>query len=192
MKTYIFSNCKKSDIDVYAEKLFKTVKVTDRLIILNKGNVFYQLLPKYESKLKKYQNIHTLHRNIEIYGVTEYFGLLDTFKHRKLFSSIITFCPEEKLKFNTAKIQIGCRKTNASITKHLMIPWLYEYHEATGKIPTTGYAAYYLAKQLFDCKPEDIILVNYYGDNDNSTNKFEGHDWSFENEWLKKKNRIFL
>ena len=72
-------------------------------------------------------------------------------------------------------------------------PWMEEYFKKTGgKISTTGYAAYYLVQQLLDIKPEDITLVNFYGNKDSSTNKYAGHNWDFEDEWLQDKQRIFI
>lgn len=191
MKTYIFSNCKKTSINAYANSIFKVIKVTDRIIVLNKGTVFYQLLPKYKAKLEKYKDIHTFHRNFGIYGIDGYFGLSNASEHRELINSIITFNRDDE-DFNTAEVQIGYRETKCSETKQVSIPWLFEYHKVTKKLPTTGYVAYYLVQQLFNCKPEDIVLVNFYGNNDNSTAKAVDHDWKYENQWLKKKNRIFL
>ena len=43
-----------------------------------------------------------------------------------------------------------------------------------------------------DIKPEDIVLVNFYGNKDNSTCKYNGHNWDFEDEWLQDKQRLFI
>ena len=58
------------------------------------------------------------------------------------------------------------------------------------KMPTTGY---YALKWAMSLNSVDVIPVNFYGKADNSTGKFSGHDWEYEDAYLATlDNRIFL
>lgn len=51
------------------------------------------------------------------------------------------------------------------------------------KDPTSGYFAVKMANRLWP--GADVELVNFYGNDDASTHKWEGHDWDFEDAWLR-------
>lgn len=192
MKTYIFSNCKKSDEETYAKNLFKAIDPSDRLVVLNRGNVFFGVLTDNKEEFKKYTNMHTIHRAYDAYGVIGYFGLYDSWRLRRFFQSITTYHPYWNPDHDLAHVVTGTKGSDDPNDRELTLPWMRDYFKATGKTPTTGYSAYYLSQQLYGCEEKDIILVNFYGNEDNSTSKVDDHAWAYENDWLKGKNRIFL
>jgi len=83
-----------------------------------------------------------------------------------------------------------------SIFNFINLPWydapVSYKKDGEHKFPTTGYHAYFLARDFF-CTDE-VTLVNFYGSKDNSTDKWQGHNWNFEEETYKKINarKIFL
>lgn len=188
MKTYIFSNCKKSDNRIYAANLLKNVPKDAFLVNLNRGNVYYQI-PEF----KNYPNQTFICRQYFTYGVDGYFGLdsICSYAAVRHYDKIYLFNPDA-MSGKTAKLIIGYRDGHTE-NKVIDTPWMEEYFNKTGgKISTTGYAAYYLVQQLLGIKPEDITLVNFYGNSDNSTNKYIGHNWDFEDKWLQDKQRLFI
>ena len=186
MKTYIFSNCKKTDNKTFAKNLLARVPKDAQLIILNRGNVYFQI-PEF----KQYPNQIFICRQYSVFGIDGYFGTdnLCSYSGIRPFHTVVLFNPI----FGTdkAKLIIG-RRDKSPEHKEIEVPWMKTYQDATGKSATSGYSAYYLVQQLFNVKPEDIILVNFYGNEDNSTNKYKGHDWSFEDRWNKDKMKLFL
>ena len=184
MKTYIFSNCKKNDLKTYEKNLLEKIPLDSRLVILNKGEVYYQI-----KAFNKYKNQIMILRTCGSHGLRGYFGLQNIVgtDRVKIVSDIICFDPRGSL----SALQIGHRDGTVD-EKLIKTPWNNEYEAATkGKAVTTGYAAYYLVQDLYDVKPEDIYLVNFYGNNDASTDKWNGHAWDFEDKWLQDKQRIY-
>lgn len=192
MKTYIFSNCKKSDDETYTEKLLKIVKPTDQLIILNKGTVFFGIVRKNRDIFKNFKNINTLHREIRINGALGFFGIQDMVSFEKLIQSTTTCDVWLDEHHHYAHICKGTKGIPQVSNRIIELPELQQYFDKTGKIPTTGFVSYYLVPKLYHCKKQDITLVNFYGNEDNSTNKAVVHAWNYENEWLKDKKRIFI
>lgn len=184
MRTYIFSNCKKTDFQEYGKNLLAKVSKDSRLILLNQGLVYYKV-PEF----KQYPNQNFILRCGSTHGLIMYFGetnLIGTDRN-KLVSDVILYRPALK----TAELTIG-RKDNTVEKRTVDIPWMEDYYRATnGKYATTGYSAYYLVQTLYGVKPEDIVLVNFYGNSDMSTTKDITHNWNYEDTWLKDKNRIY-
>ena len=184
MKTYIFSNCKKTDFKTYGHNLLAKVPKDARLIILNQGNVYYNV-PEF----KQYPNQNFIMRGGGTHGLECYFGsyaLIGTDRNN-LVSDVIWFRPSIK----TARLLIG-HKDNHVDDLTIDTPWMEEYYKQTnGHHATTGYSAYFLVQDIYHVKPEDIYLVNFYGNNDTSTNKDPEHNWNYEDQWLKDKQRIY-
>lgn len=183
MKTYIFANCKKNEFNTYSKNLQDKVPKDARLVILNRGAVYYKV-PMF----KEYKNQVLMMRKCMVNGISGFFGLetlADDGVHVPLFQEIIGVDPGD-----TTILTIG-HKDKTSEIKKIATPWVTEYNKITGKEVTTGYAAYYLVQDLYGEKPEDIYLVNFYGNNDKSTGKWYGHAWDYEDKWLKDKQRIY-
>ena len=184
MKTYIFSNCKKNDFTTYGQNLLNKVPVDSRIVILNKGEVYYHI-----KEFKNYPNQIMILRSCGTHGLCSYFGLQNLVgsPQEKLITDVVCFRPVDDIAF----LEIGHHDGSTSCLKQ-DIPWMVEYRKATdGKDATTGYSAYYLVQDLYGVKPEDIVLVNFYGNNDSSTGKWSGHAWSYEDKWLQDKHRIY-
>lgn len=184
MKTYIFSNCKKNDFKTYGRNLLAKVPKDARLIILNQGNVYYHV-PEFD----QYPNQNFIMRCGSTHGLECYFGsyALIGSRRNKMVSDVIWFRPAT----STARILIG-HKNNQVDQLTLEIPWMEEYHKKTnGNFATTGYSAYYLVQDIYKVNPDDIYLVNFYGNSDSSTTKDPEHNWNYEDQWLKDKQRIY-
>lgn len=183
MKTYIFSNCAKNDVETYGKNLLAKVPLDSKLILLNKGNVYYKV-----KEFKEYKDQNFIMRSCGTHGLYSFFGMQDILGAAHRINDIIFFQPHTK----DARILIG-HKDESVDEKVIDIPWMEEYTKATnGNFATTGYSAYYLVQQIYGVKPEDIVLVNFYGNADNSTYKDGTHNWSYEDKWIQDKTRIFL
>ena len=184
MNTYIFSNCAKSTTSEYTKNLLENVPLDSKLILLNRGNIYWKISAFY-----KYPNQSFILRKGYTHGLAGYFGLVDLVGSQRPVQDIILIDggPAEKM-----KIKIG-RNDNTVEDKTINTPWFNEYVEKTGgSLPTTGFCAYYLVQDLYNVNPDEIILVNFYGNEDSSTGKVKIHNWDYEDEWLKDKNRIFI
>ena len=183
MKTYIFSNCRKTDLKTYEKNLLANVPRDARIIILNKGEVYYQI-PGF----KNYPNQNLILRSCGTHGLCGFFGFHNVIgrEQNQWINDIICFRPV----YDIGYMEIG-HKDNSVSKFELRMPWMVEYHNATGKEATTGYAAYYLVQDIYNTNPDDIFLVNFYGNNDTSTCKWDGHAWNYEDQWLKDKQRIY-
>lgn len=184
MKTYIFSNCRKNDFAMYGRMLLAKVPLDSRLILLNRGEVYYKV-----KEFTKYPNQNFIMRGCGTHGLEDYFGLTDLIAggRKDIVNDVILFRPL----LDKAYLSIGHKDEHVE-RKTIETPWMVDYHKATnGKYATTGYSAYYLVQTIYDVKPEDIVLVNFYGNNDRSTYKDSVHNWSYEDTWLKDKNRIY-
>lgn len=187
MKTYIFSNCKKTDTETYAKNLLRQVPTDAPIVLLNRGNVYYQV-----KEFLQYKNQVLIMRQCHSHGIYGFFGLEDlvsNFEYRKVLKEIIGLSFEKKAEA-TLTMGIGFKEEKL-VTRKIPALWAVTYRNATKKEATTGYAAYHLVQTLYRVKPEDIVLVNFYGSADNSTPKWCGHNWDFEDKWLKDKNRIY-
>lgn len=184
MKAFIFSNCKKNDLATHGKNLLAKVPKDALLVILNKGNVYYKV-----KEFTQYKNQIIILRSCGSHGLQGFFGLQDLVGsgRNQYIKEVICFAPQTE----TADVIIG-KKDETVEKKQIKIPWMKKYEEATnGKAATTGYAAYYLIQDLYGIKPDDITLVNFYGNADSSTGKWNGHDWSYEDTWIHGRKRIF-
>ena len=185
MKCYIFSNCLKSSPADYRAKVKKlNIMPEDHLIFLNKGNLLYP----YRDYFNQFKHIHMVMRNCKRFGIPSYFGFDDAYEYAHLFEDVCGVTAD------TAEVTLvrgKYDKTNSCKTSTIHSDKVQEYIDKTKCVPTTGYLAYYLAPILTGVKETGIILVNFYGNNDNSTGKWNGHAWSFEDEWLKGRIRVF-
>jgi len=183
MRCYIFSNCLKSTKEEYLENVKKLgIKPSDHLIFLNKGNLLYP----FEDYFKQFKHIHILMRNCGRFGLNSYFGFDSAYEHSTLFETMNTIATSRLgILLVIGKPKGTCKSYNIANTK------IVKYINSTHCTPTTGYLAYYAATTMTPAKDSDIVLVNFYGNDDNSTTKWKGHDWSFEDEWLQDKTRVF-
>ena len=184
MKAFIFSNCRKNDIATYGKNLIAKVPKDALLVILNKGNVYYHV-----KEFAAYPNQVMILRSCGTHGLQGFFGLQDLVGsgRNQVIKEVVCFAPQT----DTANLIIG-KKDETVERKTIQIPWMKAYEKATGgKAATTGYAAYFLVQELYKIKKEDITLVNFYGNADSSTGKWNGHDWSYEDRWLRDKKRIY-
>lgn len=187
MNTYIFSNCAKSTPAEYGKHLVDTIPLDARLILLNRGNMYYRV-----REFKKYTNQNFILRDCHVRGTTSFFGLQDLVLSgwTKYINDIVLFEPNK----DEASAEITMLKKDETIMrKRVNTPWMLDYASKTGgKQATTGFSAYHIVQNIYGVAPKDIVLVNFYGNEDNSTCKHASHDWSFEDTWLKDKNRIFI
>ena len=127
-----------------------------------------------------------------VFGLSGYWGLQEIFSHDPEFpmQEVILFKPLPGWEY--AELKIGRKRSLAKTTVTLKTPWIKQYEKIfPGRGPTSGMCAYFFVQSLYGAKPEDIVLVNFYGNDDNSTPKFTSHNWDFEDQWAKQQNRIF-
>lgn len=185
MKTYIFSNCRKNDFATYGKILLARVPLDSRLVLLNRGEVYYKV-----KEFDKYPNQVFIMRGCGTHGLETYFGMTELISNnrKKIVNDVILFQPMN----DSTILLIGHKNGKVENKSCKTFPWMDEYRKVTnGNFATTGYSAYYLVQDIYGVKPEDIVLVNFYGNNDRSTYKDAIHNWSYEDAWLKDKNRIY-
>ena len=189
MKTYIFSNCKKTDNATFVKSIKEQISEDDRLVFLNRGLTFWP-----NKEIWDYPNIVFILHEFPVLGLSGYWGLQEIFSHDPVFpmQEVILFKPLPGWEYS--ELQIGRRNTtNPLTTLKVHTPWIKGYRDAyPGKGPTTGMCAYYFVQMLYGATPKDIILVNFYGNDDNSTPKFPSHNWDLEDAWAKQQQCIFL
>lgn len=185
MKCFIFSNCLKSTPDDFLNNVKKlNIYTEDILIFLNKGKLIYP----YKEYFAQFKHKHLFMRNCKRFGISSFFGFNTAFDNPETFETVngITGDSPEII------IQRGKYQVSSSTIIKFTHPDIQKYfNNINGIKPTTGYLAYYIVMKLFSIKESDIILVNFYGNLDNSTYKWKNHNWSFEDTWLQSKNRVF-
>ena len=189
MKTFIFSNCKKSDNETFVKNVQSQIPLEDtRLVFLNRGLTFWP-----NKELWSHPNIVFILHEFPVLGLSGYWGLQDIFEHEPEFpmQEVVLFRPLPGWEY--AELNIGRKNiTNPFSSVKVKTPWVKQYEKDNpGKGPTTGMSAFFFVQLLYGAKPEDIVLVNFYGNDDNSTPKFNSHNWDFEDKWVKQQQRIF-
>lgn len=169
-RVFIFSNvCRFEDSEAFCQEISKLdIHPNDTLIFLNTAPwlKFINLLPE-----ARIISIHRFKRD-----ASGWWGLEDTLERisngpRKIKTLLLD---------NAGNIS----QLNGKIIAHI---FLYGYPKEN--MPTTGFFAYYFARQLGH---EDIRLVNFYGTKDNSTPHFRPHGWNYEERTLSDASHIHL
>lgn len=188
---YLFSNC-----DHLGGNL-KYKSILDKKIIPRKGDMIFLLNTCQPLKMafkyfdyQKWQkdiSINVIMRSFWYRNITSYWGLEQIVKKPEIYNDLYTIQSDPEPNLQRFKLSGDIENLNNQINWSFSKNYPYENKYFS---PTTGYFAVNILEQLF--KDYQLILVDFYGDLDNSSTKFSGHNWKFENEWLKTKNRIFI
>ena len=183
MKIYIFSNCKKSGNNTYIEHLDSLgIQKTDKLVFLNKCLLLYGF--KY---FDQFPDKVAILRAYRVYKTTGYFGHQDLIGKPGMFKEVFLFDHD----LADIRITVGTQQKSSKI--EVSNKWMQDYIDATGKIPTTGYASIFLIKDIYKVALNDITLINFYGSADNSTGKCDEHAWDYEEKYIEANmNRVFV
>lgn len=147
---YLFTNCYRylNDSQFQLDLENAGFKDSDIFVFLNTC-VPYKHAPQFFNGRK----IYTIHRQK---GETaSYFGIDDIDAKNAV-----------KLKLNNDGMVF-----NGNVSVKIKLGY------TVGKIPTTGFFAYYFCVQFFG---QPVTLVNFFGSADTSTTKWQGHDWHYE------------
>ena len=184
---YIFSNAHSYDHkDVFSLKLednFKVDKENDKIVFLN------TCIP-LDCNIKFFRDFkikYCLCRGFNIGSIISYWGMEFVAHSRKEFTKMF-FIDHKDGKLNLTSVTNPNEETKELKIKNTDFFTKYPIDQ----VPTTGYIAYHLFQELFDCKPEDIMLVNFYGSKNDTTPKDKCHKWDFEEEFFKDKQKIFI
>ena len=190
MTVYIFSNCKKSTNEKYIENVEKLgIKNTDQLVFMNKCYTLYPF-PYFS----KYKNINVFLRAFRVHGFTFFFGTEDAMIHRQKFIKTLYTVDQIGCEVSSGRIlrlptiyRSDRGETTTERVTGLKYGYMMEYKQKTGtECPTTGFIVWHAVQDIFKVKPNDVVLVNFYGSKDNSTGKCPEHEWSYEEEYLGK------
>ena len=172
---YIFSNVHRFENDKDFVKALENVDFRDgdTLIFLNKAVPF-----DHASNFFQRFNIISLHRihiaptgEIKWFGKEEMLRRMDECRHNKTDSQVPSSdnrCISMFYLDNAGVV----KDRNGNVFWNIGIE-----NYPSGKMPTTGFYAYNFALQ---CLKGGVTLVNFYGSQDSSTNKWNGHDWDYE------------
>ena len=180
--TYIFSNAHKYDTLKEFGNHIDNLKLnlSDKIVLLNTCVPLQANINYFSNK----NNISVLCRGFSVGCVISYFGLEEVLKRQDIIKNV--YCCEHS-DTNLNIFLTRPREWSTKETININNDFFKKYPE--NKVPTTGYIAYYLFKEIYK---DDITLVNFYGSGDNSTCKYQGHNWDFEEEFFKDKIRIFI
>ena len=177
---YIFSNVYKFAEEKDFVKALDNIDFHDgdTLIFLNKAVPL-----DHASNFFQRFNIISLHRihiastgDIKWFGEEEMLRRMDEYRHNKTDSQVP---PSDNRCISMFYLD------NAGVVKDRNgnVFWNIGIEDyPVGKMPTTGFYAYNFALQ---CLKGGVTLVNFYGSQDGSTNKWNGHDWDYEELVLK-------
>ena len=179
-RIFVFTNVYKFVNDSEFNRAIRMLELTeaDTVIFLNKC---VPLMHVVDLGLLSRPTIITMHRIHYLKdGTVEWFGESDIIDLKSTSSS---FKPKIFRMFND-----GLIVNSENEEEKYKIPFGEEY--PTDKYPTTGYLALqYAIKEL----KGDVVPVNFYGEDDNSTGKYFKHDWVYEDRYVKAlPNRTFL
>ena len=179
--TYIFSNAHKYDTLKEFGDHINDLKLesSDKIVLLN------TCVPlQANSNYFKNKNVSVLCRGFSVGCVISYFGLEEVSKHSGIIKDV--YCCEH----SDGKLNVFLTRPSEWQTKNIIdidINFFKDYPE--NKVATTGYIAYYMFKELYK---DDVTLINFYGSSNNSTPKWQGHNWNYEEEFFKDKIKIFI
>ena len=179
---YIFSNVYKyeNNDNKFIENLNKFNFLNLKFLFLNRCIPFIHGKEFFKDKQNyAYLNTDSVQQTA--------FGFLTCLDNIKLFKEVIFqnySLIDNKITFKNFGDYINKQQKNES-----NINYLIPKHDKS-KPFTAGFHSYFLARAYFK---EDVTLVNFYGNKDNSTQKVKCHDWNFEDSFLNKHaNKIFI
>ena len=190
---YIFSNAHTyPSISEFGTRIREDFKVNneDKLVFLN-TTVPLQAATDYFEKLgKDYNNIYCILRAFPLGKLHFYWGVEWVARHRYMFNTIYLLNHNWNINtgFDTFVTSID-PKTEDTVELEIDNTFIDNYPNKD-QMPTAGFYAYHLVQQFF--RTDQITLVNFYGSSNNSTPKWNGHNWNFEEEYFKDKPKIFV
>lgn len=190
---YIFSNAHTYlSISEFGTRIREDFKVNneDKLVFLN-TTVPLQAATDYFEKLgKDYNNIYCILRAFPLGKLHFYWGVEWVARHRYMFNTIYLLNHNWNINtgFDTFVTSVD-PKTEDTVELEIDNTFIDNYPNKD-QMPTAGFYAYHLVQQFF--RTDQITLVNFYGSSNNSTPKWNGHNWNFEEEYFKDKPKIFV
>ena len=161
---YIFSNVYRfgSDKEFASVLADIGIKEDDAVVFMNMAVPLAHAMDFF----CKYR-IFSFHRGNVLKGEQDWFGLSEMLARKKAMP-----CLAEKL--HILKIDVNGEIQDENGVK-IGDGNIKDYPD--GKIPTTGFIVSKFARENFG---GEVVLVNFYGTGDNSTGKWHGHDWIYE------------
>lgn len=193
MMVYIFSNAHTyPSISEYGTSLKTKFKVCndDKLVFLNTTVPLQAATDYFEKVAKDYNNIYCILRAFPLGKLVFYWGIEWVARHRHMFNTIylLNHNWNPLTGYDTFVTSVN-PKNNDTVEMDIDNEFINSYPDKE-QMPTAGFYAYHLTQQFF--KTDKITLVNFYGSSNNSTPKWNWHNWNFEEEYFKDKPKKFV